>query len=105
MATATKEKTKVRLQPLGERLVVQREESAAKTAGGIILPDNAKEKPTRGKVVAVGTGRVLSDGTRSPPQLKAGDSVLFSTYAGENVEVDGQEFLLLREDDVLAVLG
>ncbi len=104
MATATKEKNKLRLQPLGERLVVQREESEGRTAGGILLPDTAKEKPTRGKVIAVGNGRLLKDGTRSALQLKAGDRVLFSTYAGETVEVDGEEYLLLREDDVFAVL-
>ncbi len=104
MATATKDKTKTRLQPLGERLVVQREESESRTAGGILLPDSAKEKPTRGKVVALGNGRLLKDGSRGQFQVKVGDRVLFTTYAGENIEVDGEEYLLLREDDVLAVI-
>ena len=104
MATATKEKTKLSLQPLGERLVLQREESESRTAGGILLPDSAKEKPTRGKIVAVGNGRLMKDGSRSALQVKVGDRVLFSTYAGEQVQVDGEEYLLLREDDVLAVI-
>ena len=104
MATATKEKSKLRLQPLGERLVLQREVSEERTAGGILLPDSAKEKPTRGKIIAVGNGRMLKDGTRQALQVKPGDRVLFSTYAGETVEIDGEDYLLLREDDVLAVL-
>lgn len=104
MATATKSKNSVRLQPLGERIVVRREESEEVTAGGIVLPDSAKEKPARGVVVAVGDGRLLDDGSRSPSQLSAGDRVLFSSYAGEVVEVDDDEFLLMREDDVLAVI-
>lgn len=105
MATATKKKASVRLQPIGERIVVQRQESESTTAGGIVLPDSAKEKPARGTVVAVGTGKLLDDGSRSESQLSAGDEVLFSSYAGENVEIDGVEYLLMREDDVLAVLG
>lgn len=104
MATATKSKNKVRLQPLGERIVVQREQSEETTAGGIVLPDSAKEKPARGVVVAVGNGRLLDDGTRAESQLSEGDRVLFSSYAGETVEVDDVEYLLMREDDVLAVI-
>lgn len=105
MATATqKPKTKVRLQPIGERLVVQREEGEDVTKGGIVLPDSAKEKPARGTVVALGTGKLLDDGTRSKPQLKEGDRVLFSSYAGETVEIGDVEYLLMREDDVLAVI-
>lgn len=104
MATATKSATKFRLQPLGERLVVQREEGESTTAGGIVLPDSAKEKPARGKVMAIGTGKLLDDGTRAKSQLKNGDRVLFSSYAGETVEIDHVEYLLMREDDVLAVL-
>jgi chaperonin GroES len=104
MATATKSKNSVRLQPLGERIVVQREESEATTAGGIVLPDTAKEKPARGVVVAVGDGKLLDDGSRAPSQLSEGDRVLFSSYAGETVEVDDVEYLLMREDDVLAVV-
>ena len=104
MATATKKKASVRLQPIGERIVVQREESEATTAGGIVLPDSAKEKPARGTVVAVGSGKLLDDGSRGESQLKEGDHVLFSSYAGETVEIDDVEYLLMREDDVLAVL-
>jgi len=92
------------LQPLGERIVVQREESETTTAGGIVLPDSAKEKPARGTVVALGTGKLLDDGSRADFQLAAGDRVLFSSYAGETVEVDDTEYLLMREDDVLAVI-
>ncbi|QDV64274.1 MULTISPECIES: co-chaperone GroES [Crateriforma] len=104
MATATKSKSNVKLQPLGERIVVQREESEDVTAGGIVLPDSAKEKPARGVVIAVGTGKLLDDGSRSESQLKDGDRVLFSSYAGESVEVGDVEYLLMREDDVLAVI-
>ncbi|MEL6106681.1 MAG: co-chaperone GroES [Planctomycetota bacterium] len=104
MATATKKKASVRLQPIGERIVVQREASEETTAGGIVLPDSAKEKPARGTVVAVGSGKLLDDGTRGESQLTEGDHVLFSSYAGETVEIDDVEYLLMREDDVLAVL-
>lgn len=105
MATATKKKATVQLQPIGERIVVQREESEATTAGGIVLPDSAQEKPARGTVVAIGTGKLLDDGTRGESQLSKGDHILFSSYAGESVEFDGDEYLLMREDDVLAILG
>ena len=105
MATATqKPKTKIKLQPIGERIVVQREEGEEVTKGGIVLPDSAQEKPARGTVVALGTGKLLDDGTRAQTQLKEGDRVLFSSYAGESVEVGDVEFLLMREDDVLAVI-
>ena len=104
MATATKNKTKVNLQPIGERIVVRREESEAVTKGGIVLPDTAKEKPARGVVVAIGTGKLLDDGSRSSMQLSEGDRVLFSSYAGETVEISGEEYLLMREDDVLAIV-
>lgn len=105
MATATKKASKIRLQPLGERIVVQREESESTTAGGIVLPDSAQEKPARGTVIAIGTGKQLDDGSRAPSQLAEGDRVLFSSYAGETVEIDDVEYLLMREDDVLAVFG
>ncbi len=104
MATATKSKPQVRLQPLGERLVIQREEGETTTSGGIVLPDSAKEKPARGTVIAIGTGKLLDDGTRSKSQLKEGDRVLFTSYAGENVQIDDVEYLLMREDDILAVV-
>lgn len=104
MPAAVKEKAKVQLIPLGDRLVVQREEGEERTAGGIFLPDSAKDKPTRGVVVNVGDGRILDDGSRAPLQVKAGDKVLFTSYAGEQIEVDGEEFLLMSESEVLAVL-
>lgn len=105
MAAATKEKTKVKLVPLGDRIVVQREQSQEKTSGGIFLPDSAKDKPTRGKVVSVGDGRVLDNGSRSTLQVKVGDYVLFTSYAGENIELDGEEYLLMSENEVLAIVG
>jgi chaperonin GroES len=103
-ATKTKSKTKVKLQPLGDRVVVQREESESKTAGGIVLPDSAKEKPQRGVIIAVGDGRILDNGQRSQLQVKAGDRVIFTSYAGDQFKVDDEEYLLMREDEILAVI-
>ena len=94
----------IKLQPLGERVVVEREESESKTAGGIVLPDTAKDKPARGKIISVGNGRLLDDGRRTELQVKAGDRVVFSSYAGETFKVEDRELLLMREDDILAVL-
>ena len=102
---AAKEKSKVKLVPLGDRIVVQREVSSEKTVGGIYLPDSAKDRPTRGKIVAVGDGRVLENGSRNALQVKVGDHVLFTSYAGESIEIDGEEYLLMKEMEVLAVLG
>jgi chaperonin GroES len=104
MPAAAKAKAKVKLQPIGDRVVVQREESEERTSGGILLPDSAKNKPTRGVVVSVGDGRVLNNGYRAPMQLKAGDRVLFTSYAGEQIEVDGEEVILMSENEVLAVI-
>jgi chaperonin GroES len=106
MATATKKQAKsgLKLQPLGDRVVVEREASEEKTAGGIVLPDTAKDKPARGRIVSVGPGRTLDDGSRSTPQVKVGDRVIFSSYAGESFKVDNQELLLMREDEILAVI-
>ncbi len=104
MATATKTKSRIKLQPLGDRVVVKREESEEKTAGGIVLPDTAKDKPSRGKVISVGDGKLLDDGTRSPLQVKVGDRVIFSSYAGDTVKVEDEELLLMREEDILAVI-
>ncbi len=104
MATATKSKSKVKLQPLGDRVVIQREESESKTAGGIVLPDAAKDKPARGRVLSVGEGRLLENGSRSKLQVKVGDRVVFSSYAGETFKVDDEELLLMREDEILAVI-
>ncbi len=92
------------LKPLGDRLVVQRQEAGEKTKGGIILPDTAKEKPQIGKVLAVGDGRLLKDGKRQGMQVKKGDSILFSSYAGDEFKLEGDTVLLMREEDVLAVL-
>ena len=104
MATATKKRSKIRLQPLGDRVVVERDESEDVTAGGIVLPDSAKDKPARGRIVSVGDGRLLDDGSRSNFQVKVGDRILFSSYAGETFTVDDEELLLMREDDILAVI-
>ena len=104
MATATKKKTNVKLQPLGDRVVVEREESEGTTAGGIVLPDSAKDKPARGEVISVGPGRTLDDGSRSEMQVKPGERVLFSSYAGETFKVGDDELLLMREDDILAII-
>ena len=106
MATATKKKgaTKVNLQPLGDKIVIQREASEEKTEGGIYLPDSAKDKPTRGVVVSVGDGRLLDDGSRGEMQVQVGDRVLFTSYAGENIEIGDDEYVLMGESEVLAVL-
>ena len=94
------------LKPLGDRVVVEREEAKEKTVGGIVLPDTAKDKPQRGKVLAVGEGRITKDGKRRELQVKAGDQVLFTSYAGDEFKInDGEKkILLMREDDILAVI-
>ena len=105
MSTAKKKSTpKIRLQPLGDRVVVERELSEERTAGGIVLPSSAQDKPARGVILTVGDGRLLDDGTRGKLQVKAGDRVIFSSYAGETFKIDDQEMLLMREDDILAVI-
>ena len=105
-ATAKKKKAKVstKLQPLGDRIVVQRESAEETTAGGIVLPDSARDKPSRGTVVSVGDGKLLADGSRSPLQVKVGDVVLFTTYGPDEIKIGDDELLLMREDDVLAVI-
>ncbi len=87
---------------LGDKVVIKRQEAEATTAGGIVLPDSAKDKPQKGEVVAVGDGHVKSDGTRLPLTVKDGDRVIFSSYAGDEIKVGDQEYLLLREGDILA---
>jgi len=108
MSTVTKPRKKaeggVKLQPLGDRVVVEREESESKTAGGIVLPDSAKDKPSRGTVIAIGDGKLLDDGTRGKLQVKIGDKVLFTSYAPETIKLNDQELLLMREEDILAVI-
>ncbi len=91
--------------PLNDKIVVKRLEAEDKTAGGILLPDTAKEKPKQGKVLSVGDGKLLESGKRAAFQVKEGDRVLFSSYAGNEVNVDGEEYLIMSEDDVLAILG
>ncbi len=94
----------MKLRPLNDRVVVKRTEEEEKTAGGIIIPDTAKEKPIQGEVVAVGNGKVLEDGSRRPLDVKAGDRVLFGKYAGTEIKVEGEELLIMREDDILAIV-
>jgi chaperonin GroES len=90
--------------PLNDKIVVKRLEAEDKTAGGILLPDTAKEKPKQGKVLSLGEGRRLENGKRAPFQVKEGDRVLFTSYAGSEVTIDGQEHLIMTEDDILAVI-
>jgi chaperonin GroES len=93
------------LKPLGDRVVIEIIETEEKTASGIVLPDTAKEKPQEGRVVAVGKGRVLDNGERVAPEVEVGDRIIFSKYAGTEVKYDGKEYLILRESDILAVIG
>jgi len=93
-----------KLIPLGDRLLVERLEAEEKTAGGIVLPDTAKEKPIQGKVIAVGEGRRNEDGKMVPMQVKKGDKILFGKYSGSEVKLDGEEYLIMKEDDVLAIV-
>ena len=91
--------------PLNDKVLVKRLDPEEKTAGGILLPDTAREKPRQGEVLAVGEGRLLESGSRATMQIKVGDKVLFTSYGGTDVKVDGNEYLLLSEDDILAVVG
>jgi len=93
------------LKPLGDRIVIELVESEEKTASGIVLPDSAKEKPQEGKVVAVGTGRVLDNGERVALEVAVGDRIIFSKYSGTEVKYQGTEYLILRENDILAIVG
>jgi chaperonin GroES len=95
---------KAKIRPLGEKVVVKRLEADEKTAGGIVLPDTAKEKPKRGVVQAVGDGKLLDNGKRSSLQVKKGDQVLFTSYAGTEIKVDGDELLIMDEGDILAII-
>lgn len=94
----------MRVKPLHDRIVVRRLENEEKTAGGLYIPDTAKEKPLQGKVVAVGKGRILEDGSRRNLEVKEGDRILFGKYAGTEISLDGNEHLILREDDILGIL-
>ena len=95
----------MKLRPLQDRILVQRVEEETKTKGGIIIPDTAKEKPAEGKVVAVGNGKVGEDGKRTALEVQKGDRILFGKYSGTEVKIEGEEYLIMREDDVLGVIG
>nr|WP_272875299.1 co-chaperone GroES [Bhargavaea massiliensis] len=93
------------MKPLGDRIIIELIEAEETTSSGIVLPDSAKEKPQEGKVIAVGTGRYLDNGTKVELEVKEGDTIIFSKYAGTEVKYGGEEYLILRENDVLAILG
>jgi chaperonin GroES len=101
MATATD----IKVKPLADRVVVKATEDAEQMRGGLYIPDTAKEKPQQGEVIAVGPGRISDDGKRIEPEVKAGDKVLYGKYSGTEVTVDGEQYLILRESDVLAIVG
>lgn len=93
------------IKPLHDRVIIRRiEESADKTAGGLFIPDTAKEKPQEGEVIAVGAGKYKEDGTRQTPDVNAGDRVLFGKYSGSEIKLDGEEFLIMREDEILGII-
>ena len=94
----------MKIRPLQDRLIVERVEEEEKTKGGIIIPDTAKEKPAEGKVIAVGNGKVGEDGKRVPLEVKKGNRILFGKYSGTEVKIEGKEYLIMREDDVLGII-
>jgi len=94
----------MKVKPLHDRLIIKVLEEEEKTKGGIIIPDTAKEKPVEGKVIAVGAGRIKKDGTKMPLEIKKGDRVLYAKYGGTEIKMDGEEYLMMREDDILAVI-
>ena len=94
----------MKIRPLADKVLVERIEAEAKTAGGIVLPDTAKEKPQRGKIIAVGDGKILDDGSRRKLQIKKGDQVLFTSYAGTDIKIDGKEYLIMSESDIMAII-
>jgi len=95
---------KLNIRPVGDKVIIKRVEAESKTSGGIVLPDSAKEKPKRGVVLAIGNGRLLDDGTRSVMQLKKNDEVLFTSYSGTEIKVDGEEYTIMDEGDILGVV-
>jgi chaperonin GroES len=95
----------MKIRPLHDRVVVKRLEQEQKSAGGIVIPDNAAEKPDQGEVLAVGNGKILEDGKQRPLDVKVGDRILFGKYSGTTVKVDGDELLVMREDDIMGVLA
>ncbi len=96
---------KLNIRPLGDKVIVKRVEAEERTAGGIVLPDTAKEKPKRGVVLAIGTGRLLDDGTRSRMQVKRNDEVIFTSYAGTEIKVEGEDYMIMDESDILGIVG
>jgi chaperonin GroES len=92
------------IRPLHDRIVIQRLDEGEQKVGGIIIPDTAKEKPQKGKVIATGTGKIRDDGTRQPPDVKAGDLILFGKYSGQEIRLDGEDYLIMREEEVLGVI-
>ena len=94
----------MKTKPLGEKILVKRFDAEEKTAGGIVLPDAAKEKPKEGKIIALGDGKLLDSGERAKFQVKKGDRVVFTSYAGTEIDIDGEEYLLMTEDDILAII-
>ena len=104
MATATASSSSLKLKPIGDRVIVQRLGSAEKTKSGLFLPDSAQEKPQEGKVIAVGSGKMLKDGKVVPLSVKPGDRILFGKYSGSEIKVDDKEYVFLNEDDILAIV-
>ena len=94
----------MKVRPLHDKVLVERLDTEETTKGGIIIPDTAKEKPQEGKVVAVGTGRILEDGTKKPLEIKKGDKVLFNKYGAIDISIDGEDYLIIREEDILAIV-
>ena len=94
----------MKIKPLHDRVIVKRVEEEETTKGGIIIPDTAKEKPVEGKVVAVGDGKITDDGKKQPLEVKKGDKILFGKYAGTDINIDGEEHLIMREDDIIAIV-
>jgi chaperonin GroES len=94
----------MKLKPIGDKIIVERIEPENKTKGGIVLPDNAKEKPKEGKIIAIGQGKLLDNGSRVAPSVKVGEKVIFTSFAGSEVKVDNKEYLIMNEEDILAVV-
>ncbi|MFH1230086.1 MAG: co-chaperone GroES [Planctomycetota bacterium] len=94
----------MKLKPIGDKIIVARIEPESKTKGGIVLPDTAKEKPKEGKIIAIGDGKLLDNGSRVSPSVKVGEKIIFSSFAGSEVKIDNKEYLIMNEEDILAVL-
>ena len=94
----------MKLKPMGDKIIVERIEPENKTRGGIVLPDNAKEKPKEGKIIAIGEGKLMDNGSRVAPSVKVGEKVIFTSFAGSEVKIDNKEFLIMNEEDILAVI-